>query len=87
MEIRSFHPFFNRASEARAFDAQTGEYRSPLALDSDPYERQLEAFARAIVEDLPVSPGVHDGIADLKVIRAIEESVETGRRVEVKPEP
>ncbi len=87
VEIRSFHPFYNRASEARAFDARTGEYRAPLALDSDPYERQLEAFARAVAEDLPASPGVKDGIADLKVIHAIAESVETGRRVEVEPEP
>jgi predicted dehydrogenase len=84
VEIQSFHPFFNRASEVRAYDAETGEYRAPLAPDSDPYERQLEAFARAIVEDLPPSPDVHDGIADLRVLRAIAESVATGKRVEVE---
>jgi len=84
VEVRSFLPFYNRQSEVRAFDAGRGEYRSPLEPDSDAYERQIEAFARAILRDEPVSPNVYDGVADIAVIRAIEESVETGRWAEVK---
>ena len=87
VEVRSFLPFFNRPSDVRLFDAKRGEYRSPLVPDSDPYERQLEAFARSILDDAPSEPNVYDGIADLAVIRAIQRSVETGRWTEVPVEP
>ena len=83
VELQSFLPFYNRPSKVRAFDAKQGEYRGPIGPDSDPYERQLEAFARAILDGTSASPDVYDGIADLAVIRAIEKSVETGRRTAV----
>ena len=83
VEINSFLPFANRASEVRVFDAIEEEYRSPINPDSDPYQRQLEAFARAIREDTPVTPDALDGIADLEVLQAIRISVEECRRVEI----
>jgi predicted dehydrogenase len=83
VELRSFLPFFYRPSEVRVFDATTGEYRSPIMPDSDPYERQVEAFAQAILRDTDVTPDVYDGIADLAVIEAVRESVETERRIEL----
>lgn len=83
VEINSFLPFANRASEVRVFDAAKCEYRSPISPDGDPFERQIEAFARAIQEDWAVTPDVYDGIADLAVLEAIRVSVEEMRRVEV----
>jgi predicted dehydrogenase len=83
VEINSFLPFSNRASEVRVFDAAEGEYRSPILPDSDPYERQLEAFARAIRDDEPVTPNAHDGMADLAVLHAILRSVEECRPIEI----
>lgn len=83
VELKSFLPFYYRPSEVRAFDAATGEYRSPIMPDSDPYERQVEAFARAIREDRPAAPDADDGIRDLAVIEAIRRSVDTGRRIEI----
>ena len=83
VEIHSFLPFANRPSKVRIFDASAEEYRSPITPDTDPYERQLEAFAQAIRKNTPVNPDAVDGIADLEVLQAIRVSVEQCRRVEI----
>jgi predicted dehydrogenase len=85
VEVRSFLPFTGRASEVRIFDSGVGEYRSPLTPDTDSYERQVEAFGRAIRDDQPVTPDIHDGMADLKILHAIIESVNTNRWIEIEP--
>jgi predicted dehydrogenase len=76
-------PYFRKPSEVKVFDAKRGEYRTPAASDSDPYERQLEAFAASILEGRNVSPNARDGLADQKVLMAIHASAQTGKRVEI----
>jgi len=76
-------PYFRKPSEVKVFDAKRGEYRTPAAPDSDPYERQLEAFASSILEGRTVSPNAYDGLADQKVLMAIHESSQNGKRVEI----
>lgn len=83
VEGQTFLPFFRRSSEVRIFDFRKGEYQTLITADSDPYERQIESFARAILNGEPVNPGVKDGLADVKVMEAIELSVCSGKRVEV----
>lgn len=83
VEIRSFLPFEGRASRVRVLDAGRCEYASPMTPDSDSYERQIEAFARAIQNDWPVTPDVHDGIADMLVLNSIRMSIETNQWVRV----
>jgi predicted dehydrogenase len=85
IEVKSFLPFMLRGSDVRVYEAGRQEYRSPALPDSDPYERQLEAFARAIQNGVKVTPDVYDGIADLSVLEAIQQSVETSHRVEIQP--
>lgn len=80
---RTFLPFFRRPSAVRIADVRNVEYRMPMSFDSDPYERQLESFARAILEGGPVIPDVADGLADLKVLQALEAAVTSGRRIEI----
>ena len=77
-------PYYRRASDVKVFDAKRSEYRTPAAPDADPYERQLEAFAAAILEGREVSPNAKDGLADQKVMMAVHESAKTGRRVEIR---
>jgi len=84
VEVTSFLPFANRASEVRVFDASRGEYRSPITPDGDAYERQIEAFAQAIQENEPPSPTVYDGFADIAVLLAIQTSVNENRWVEIE---
>jgi len=76
-------PYFRQPSEVKVFDSKRGEYRTPAAPDSDPYERQLEAFAAAILEGKPVYPGAREGLADQKVLMSINRSAKTGQRIEV----
>jgi len=83
VDVRVKFPYFKRPADVKVFDAKTGEYRSPVGPDSDPYERQLEAFANSILEDKDVMPSALDGLADQKVLMAIYESLQTGKRVDI----
>jgi predicted dehydrogenase len=71
VRVRSYFPFFRRTSAVRHFDERTGEAREPEFGATDPYRRQIEAFARAIVEDRPTDPDGADGVAALRMIEAV----------------
>ena len=58
-----------------------GQEIVPILTDGDAYERQVEAFARAIRDDLAPTPDVSDGLAALKLIEATARSVATGTEV------
>ena len=80
---QTFFPYTNRGSEVRAFDAKSNEYRSPAMPDTDPYERQMEAFADALLSDRPVSPNAVDGLVDQRVLYAMHRSSQDGARQEI----
>jgi predicted dehydrogenase len=84
VEIRTFLPFYNLPSEVRAFDGRTQEWYTPLASNSNPYKNQIEAFARAILEDRPTYPDASDGWAAVSLLEATEESVKRCGRTAVK---
>lgn len=75
VSIRTFFPFFLRPSEVRAFNVAGQEWRIPLCDVSDPFVRQIEAFAKAVREDGPTSPDASDGLAALRLIETVERSV------------
>jgi len=81
---RIFFPYWRRPADVLAFDSKLKEYRTPAAGDTDPYEKQLEAFAEAVLNDKPVSPDAQDGLFDEATLYAIYESVKSGRRIEVE---
>jgi predicted dehydrogenase len=74
LKVRSFFPFFRRASEVTLFTEDEALQMSPLFGDTDPYERQLEAFARAVLDDEPTNPDGLDGVAAVRLIEAVRES-------------
>ena len=80
---QTFFPYTSRGSDVRVFDAKTNEYRSPVMFDSDPYERQLEAFADALLSHGSVSPSAAEGLADQKILYAMHRSAQDGSRQEV----
>ena len=80
---QTFFPYTNRGSDVKVFDAKRGEYRSPVMPDSDPYERQLEAFADAVLNDRPVSANAKDGLIDQKILYAMYRSSQDGSRQEI----
>lgn len=77
VEIRTFLPFYNRPSEVRAFDGRTRQWYTPLGANSNPYKNQIEAFAQAIRDDAPTTPDAADGWAVVRVLEAVEESVQS----------
>jgi predicted dehydrogenase len=73
---KTYLPFFRLPSEVKAFDIRTGVTETPVGADSDPYKRQLDSFARSIRENTPLACTVADAIRDLKVLEALERSLQ-----------
>lgn len=82
IRVTSFFPFFRRASEVTVFTEHDSSELSPVFGDTDPYERQLEAFARAVLDDEPTNPDARDGVAAVRFIEAVVDSAaHSGREV------
>lgn len=75
VKLRTHVPFALRASEVEIFDEATATTARPVLGDSDPYERQLEAFVRSIRDGVPTSPDAFDGVAAVRLIDSVAESV------------
>jgi len=78
LSVRSSFPFFRRASEVELFLEGDATTTSPSFGDTDPYERQLEAFARAVLDGGPASPSGEDGVAAVRFIEAVRTSASRG---------
>jgi predicted dehydrogenase len=72
-------PFYRMASTVHAY--ANSQVVVPILTDGDPYERQLEAFAAAIREDLAPNPDVRDGLAAVTLIHATAEAVDSGKEI------
>ena len=59
-----------------------GQVVVPSLTDGDAYERQAEAFARA-VDDVAPTPDVADGLAAVTLIEAAAASVDSGQEVKL----
>jgi predicted dehydrogenase len=85
---KSFLPWYHRATEVECFSSKDREYHRPLGEDAHAWRRQVEGFAHSVLTGAPqVGAGVDDGLAAMRVIDAIERSVETGAAVAVDPPP
>jgi predicted dehydrogenase len=78
LRVRSFFPFFRRASEVTVFSEDDLVTRSPAFGDTDPYERQLEAFASAVLDGQATNPSAADGVAAVRLIEAVRASASQG---------
>jgi predicted dehydrogenase len=79
---KSFQPWYLRASEVECFSAKDREYHRPLGEDAHFWRRQVEGFADTVLAGAPqLGADVDDGLAAMRVIDAIERSVETGETV------
>jgi predicted dehydrogenase len=71
-------PFFRRASDVWAYSAVDGVTTMPVLSDTDAYELQIEAFARAIRLGTALAPDAVDGLAAVRLIEAVERSAAKG---------
>jgi predicted dehydrogenase len=72
-------PFYRQASAVQAYT--NGQIVVPVLADGDAYERQIEAFARAIRDDLEPDPSAVDGMAAVALIDATAASAASGQQV------
>lgn len=79
---KTFNPWYYKTSEVDIFrEADGGSYR-PLGADGHFYRRQLEGFAQTVLHNAPQSGAdIEDGLASVRAMLAIAQSVRTGERV------
>jgi predicted dehydrogenase len=77
-----FNPWYYKSSEVELFSEKDATYRRVLGADGHFYRRQLEGFADVILNHRTMQgASVEDGLASVRGMVAIEESVRSGNRV------
>jgi predicted dehydrogenase len=80
ISTRTRFPFFRHASEVEVHLEGEGVSLVPHFGDTNPFKRQLESFARAIIDDTPTDPTPEEGVKAVLWIEAVAESSTNGGR-------
>lgn len=81
---KTYNPWFFKASDVEIFKASDDSYHRPIAADGHFYRRQIEDFARTVLTgEIGRGATVYDGIKTMRVMQAVQRSVETGEKVYV----
>ncbi len=79
---KTYNPWYFKSSEVEIFHESDATFRRPLAADGHFYRRQVEGFADAVLTGKPVRGATaEDGLASVKAMAAIAQSVREKRRV------
>lgn len=74
IRVDTHFPFFRRASDVSVYIEADGVAQVPSFGDQNAFERQLEAFANSIRNDVDTVPNGHDGLAAVRFLEAVAES-------------
>ncbi len=81
---KTYNPWYFKSSDVEIFSEKDASYRRPLGADGHFFRRQLEGFADTILTGAPQrGADIHDGLASVRAMAAIAESVRTGETVSV----
>ncbi len=81
---KTFNPWYYRSSEVDIFRESTGTTTRVLGADGHFYRRQVEGFADTILNGAAMrGADIDDGVASVRAMVAIAESVRSGRRVQL----
>lgn len=81
---KTYNPWTFKSSDVEIFKTEDDSYHRPIAVDGHFYRRQIEDFSQAVLTGKPGRGAtVNDGIAAMKIMQAVQESVKTGERVVV----
>jgi predicted dehydrogenase len=81
---RTYNPWLYKTSDVEIFHEATASTSRVLGADGHFYRRQLEGFAAAALGKAPLTgASVEDGIASVRGMVAVAESVRTGRPVKL----
>jgi predicted dehydrogenase len=79
---KTYNPWLFKTSDVDIFDEASGATTRVLGPDGHFYRRQLEAFADSVLNRTPIAGAdVNDGVAAVRGMVAIRQSVRTGRPV------
>lgn len=81
---KTYNPWYFKASDVECFSEEDGQYHRPLGADAHFYRRQVEGFAEAVLEDVPLQgTNVEEGTAVVRAMIATAQSVESGQWVDL----
>lgn len=76
---KTFNPWLYKTSDVEIFHEATATTTHVLGADGHFYRRQLEGFADAVLQDVPITGAdIDDGLASVRGMVAISQSVKTG---------
>lgn len=76
---RVYLPWFHKSSYVECFSTADRQFHRPLGEDAHTYKRQIEGFAKTILDDAPQhGANVDDGMAAMRALVAIARSVDDG---------
>jgi predicted dehydrogenase len=79
---KTYNPWYYKSSDVEIFSEKDRAWRRPLGADGHFYRRQLEGFADTILDGAPMrGADIGDGVASVRAMVAIAESVRTGKPV------
>lgn len=79
---KTYNPWYYKTSEVDIFREADGATRRVLGADGHFYRRQVEGFARTILDSAPMEgANIDDGLASVRAMVAIARSVESGKAV------
>lgn len=81
---KTYNPWYYKSSDVEIFREKDATTYRPLGADGHFYRRQVEGFAKTILENGPMTGAdIMDGIASVRAMIAIRESVHSGRWVKL----
>ncbi|MCW6507007.1 Gfo/Idh/MocA family protein [Lichenifustis flavocetrariae] len=81
---KTYNPWYYKSSDVEIFDEADATTRRVLGADGHFFRRQLEGFAESVLTGAPQrGADVEDGLASVRVMAAIAESVRSDRNVTV----
>ena len=84
VRARPYNPWYYKSSDVEIFHENEATTTRVLGADGHFYRRQLEGFADTILTGAAMrGANVHDGLASMKAMAAIEQSVRIGRTVDL----
>ena len=79
---KTYNPWYYKSSDVEIFHESDATFRRPLAADGHFYRRQVEGFADAVLTGRPARGATaEDGVASVRAMVAIAQSVREGRPV------
>lgn len=79
---KTYNPWFFKASDVEIFKSSDDSFHRPIAADGHFYRRQIEDFSRTILTGkLGRGATVYDGIQTMRIMQAVQKSVDTGEKV------